>query len=59
MKHWHPESPDGDGSTPGHARGRHREMPPGWWIFPGIFFGFFLWAGIFVLLVSGLSWLVN
>jgi hypothetical protein len=34
-------------------------MPPGWWIFPGIFFGFFLWAGIFALLVSGLSWLIN
>lgn len=30
--------------------GRDPRYPPGWWIWPGLFGGLFLWAAIYLLL---------
>jgi hypothetical protein len=41
MQHWHP-GPHWDNS-------RSARYPPGWWIWPAVIIGAFMWAAIIVL----------
>lgn len=47
MQHWHPGNPRWQ------RNGRDVRYPPGWWVWPLLFIGLFLWAGGF-LLIDGL-----
>jgi hypothetical protein len=40
MKHWQPD--------------RHRRFPPGWWVFPALFAGLFIWSAIYL----AIDWLI-